>query len=589
MRIATSTLFSTAVSNMNNMESTIADLQQQVSTGVRVNTPADDPVAAAGAVRINQQIARNSDLASNRQTVESSLNTVDSTLSSVNTLLTNVKSELVSAGNGSLSSADRKTLAGELQTQMQDLLGYANTQDGNGEYLFSGYQTATQPYASGNFASATAAAGNAGSGVLTPGSASLASAFPATGKLTITGYTAPTTAGGEPSFTYDITGLGSGNDVTGASSSNGQVSVGGASFTLSGKPASGDSFTLAPQTTQYQGDSGVRNVEVADGHEVATNLNGLQLFGSVPTGNGSFATSAATANTGSGTIDQGTVVSAAALTKDNYQVEFNGTGSVTASTSNSGGVTLEPGTTSGTPTSSDQFQLRFSGSGGSTSYDVLDTTTGATVSSGNAWTSGSPVTVNGVSFTLTGTPTQGDNFSVGPGAGTSYNVVDTTTGSTVLSNQSYAAGSDIQFAGMSFAISGTPNGGDSFSVAPSSNTSVFAVMQSAIDALNSTTSGSQGNTALSNALASANNGIDAAMAQVSVGQSTVGGRLQELSALDSSGTLLKTQYQKNLSTLVDTDMTSAISDLSQAQISLTAAQKSFVSVENLSIFNYISS
>lgn len=586
MRIATSTLYASAIGNMNATESQIATLQQEVSTGVRVNTPADDPVAAATAVKINQEIARNSDLAANRQTVQATLNTVSTTLSSVNTLLTNIKSELVSAGNGTLSTADRQTLAQQLQGQMQDLLGYANTQDGSGEYLFSGYKTQTQPYSYGNFASATPVATNAGSGVLTPGSNALAGAFPGSGTLTITGYTPPATPGGTPSFTYDVSGLSSGN-VAGATSSNGQITVGGATFTLSGTPVAGDSFALAPQPTQYQGDSGVRNVEVYEGREMGTNLPGAQVFDSVPTGNGVFATSAGTANSGSGTISQGTVISTAALTKDSYQVVFSGTGAVTPATTNTGSASVNPSTISGSPVNTDQYELSFNTSGGSTTYSVVDNTTGTTVSSAQPFTSGTPITVNGIQFTVSGTPAQGDNFSVAPGPANQYSVVDTTTGSTLLSNQNYAAGNAIQFAGMSFNISGAPNSGDTFQVAPSSTASVFSIIQQAINALNAPAIGARNNTALANALGAANAGIDAAMAQVSVGQTTVGGRLQELAALDSSGSELKIEYQHTLTQLTSVDMTSAISDLSQAQIALTAAQKSFVTVENLSLFNYI--
>ncbi|MDE3012095.1 MAG: flagellar hook-associated protein FlgL [Pseudomonadota bacterium] len=583
MRIATSTLYASAVSNMNSSETQIAQLQQQVSTGKRVVNPADDPVAAASAVRINQEIARASDLTNNRQTVESTLSTVDTTLSSVNTLLTNVKSELVSAGSGTLSASDRKVLAQQLQTQMQDLLGYANTQDGNGEYLFSGFKTATQAYSSGNFASATAAPGNSGSGSFAPGSNSAASTFPGNGTLTISAYTAPATPGGSPTFTYSVTGLSSGN-VSNVTSTNGQVSVGGQTFTLSGTPAVNDSFALGAQATQYQGDSGVRNVEVYPGRAMGTNLTGNQLFDSVPTGNGVFATSVAAGNSGSGIITQGTVTNTAQLTSHSYKLQFDTVG---AAATNSGGVTLAPNSTTGTPTSSDKYQLSFTGSGASATYSVVDSTSGATVSSAQPFTSGSPITVNGVTFALNGAPANGDSFSIGSGAASTYSVYDTTSNTAVLSGQAYTAGNAIQFAGMSFSISGAPNVGDSFQTQPSTSTSVFTVMQNAINALNSSGSGLQANTVLANALATANTGIDSAMAQVSLGQTTVGGRMQELKTLDTSGAQLKIQYQQSLSQLTDVDMTAAISSLSQAQISLTAAQKSFVSVQNLSLFNYI--
>jgi flagellar hook-associated protein 3 FlgL len=585
MRIATSTLYAQAVANMNQQEATIMRIQQEVSSGKRVLTPADDPVAAATAVRVNLQISRNTDLASNRQTVSASLNTVSTTLSSVTTLMNNIKSELVSAGNGTYDVPQRQFLAKQLQSQMQDLLGFANTQDGNGEYLFSGYQSQTQPFAYGNFVTAKAVASNAGNATLTPATNALASPFPTGAAITITAFSPPTTPGGWPTVSYDVTGLAGG--TVSATSTNGQLTAGSATLNLSGTPTVSDSFSLAPAPTQYQGDGGIRSVEVYEGRQMPTNLSGAEVFTQVPTGNGTFVTGPGATNTGTGLISQGNVISAAALTHDNYQLVFNGTGAVTPAPTNQGNGAIDPTSISGTPANQDQFRLSFSSAGGATTYDVLDTSTGATVASAQPYTAGSAISVNGVQFSMSGAPAQGDHFTLAPGPASHYDVLDTTTNTTLLSNQSYAAGNAIQFAGMSFAISGTPNAADTFQVTPSSQDSVFSIMQSAIDALNASGSGAQSNTMLANAMARANAGIDAAQTQISIGQTTVGGRLQELSQLDTSGSELKIQYQQTLTQLTGVDVTAAISDLSQAQVALTAAQKSFVQVQNLSLFNYI--
>ena len=580
MRIATSMLFSNAVTNMNTQESQILQLQQEVSTGQKITNPGDDPVGAAAAVRINQQISRSDDLKSNRQTAESQLNTVSTTLSSVTTLLTNVKSELVAAGNGSYDSSQRQFLASQLQGQLQQLTGYANAQDGSGEYLFSGYQSTTQPFVAGNFVSSVASPTNSGSGSLTTGTASLNAAFPGNALVTVTG---PNVAGG---FNYTVSGL-PGGTTSGTTSASGQFTLGGASFTLNGTPAANDSFSLNPAPVQYQGDSGTRSIEVAEGRHMNTNLTGNTLFGQIPSGNGAFATSAQSGNTGSGLISGGTVTSTTALTKDQYQINFTGPGSVVASGQNSGTGSVAVGSISGTPANQDKLQLTFAVSGGVTTYSLLDNTTGQAVGTPQPFTAGAPITVNGVQFSIAGTPGSGDSFTVGPGPATSYSVTDLTKNTTVLSNQTYTSGNAIQFDGMSMAITGTPNTADQFSVAPSTQTNVFATMQAAINALNGSGSGLQSNTVLANALATANSGIDAAQTQISLGQTTVGGRLNELSSLDSSGASLVINYKATLAQYTNVDMTSAISDLSQAQISLTAAQKSFVQVQNLSLFSYI--
>ena len=141
--------------------------------------------------------------------------------------------------------------------------------------------------------------------------------------------------------------------------------------------------------------------------------------------------------------------------------------------------------------------------------------------------------------------------------------------------------------GINLSVSGAPAGGDSFTVARSSNTSIFGIMQSAIDALSHSGNGAAGAAQFTNQINAANAGIDNALTQVDLNQSTVGGRLNELSALDNSSAQIKITLQAQLASVTDVDFTAAVSTLTQAQTALTAAQKSFSQVANLSLFNYI--
>jgi len=68
----------------------------------------------------------------------------------------------------------------------------------------------------------------------------------------------------------------------------------------------------------------------------------------------------------------------------------------------------------------------------------------------------------------------------------------------------------------------------------------------------------------------------------------VGSRLKELDTLDSAGDDLDLQYASTLSGLQDLDVVKAISQFSQQQTTLQAAQKSFTAMSGLSLFNYIS-
>ncbi len=586
MRIATSTMYSTAVATMNQQEQAVFNAQQQVSTGKRILSPADDPVGAAKAVQLNQDITRNTDFASNRTAAESTLNAVGTALSSVTTLLTNVKATLVQAGDGSLDATQKGALAQQLAGQMQELQGYANAQDGNGEYLFAGWQVHTQPYVLGNYATAAASLGNPSSASITVGS--LAQPLTAANAATIAVTQVPATPGGTD-FTYTVNGGApqtASYTPAGTAASSTHFTVNGVTLSMNGQPAVGDNFNLAPAPVLYQGDSGARPVEINDGREMSTTLTGSQIFDSVPTGNGTFATTAASTNTGSGIVDQGSVLDPSATSYYPYTVKFSVPGVAAPAAANTGGATLAASTSPGSFAGSDTYTLTF---GAGNTYNVTDTTTGASISTGNTFTPGTPITVNGANFDVTGTPAAGDAFALKAGPNTTYSVTspNTPAGVTLPTNQTYTSGQAIKVLGINLSVSGAPAGGDSFTVARSSNTSIFGIMQSAIDALSHSGNGAAGAAQFTNQINAANAGIDNALTQVDLNQSTVGGRLNELSALDNSSAQIKITLQAQLASVTDVDFTAAVSTLTQAQTALTAAQKSFSQVANLSLFNYI--
>jgi flagellar hook-associated protein 3 FlgL len=146
MRISTNMLYDSGVAGIQQREQQQLKLQQQISSGSRIVSPSDDPVAAAAALDVKQSIALNTQLHANGDSVKSQLGLEDNALSDLTTLLQDVKTLAVNAGNPALSNADRSSLATELDGRYQELIGIANRDDGNGNYLFSGYQGATKPF-----------------------------------------------------------------------------------------------------------------------------------------------------------------------------------------------------------------------------------------------------------------------------------------------------------------------------------------------------------------------------------------------------------------------------------------------------------
>ncbi|HWR77760.1 MAG TPA: flagellar hook-associated protein FlgL [Thiobacillus sp.] len=146
MRISTQTLFETGAARIGELQSGLARTQQQIGTGRRILTPADDPVAAARALEVTQSQSLNTQYGVNRQHAKSSLGAVEGTLSSVTALLQDVKTTVVAAGNAALSDTERGFMATELRGRFEQLLGLANSRDAQGNYLFSGFKNTTTPF-----------------------------------------------------------------------------------------------------------------------------------------------------------------------------------------------------------------------------------------------------------------------------------------------------------------------------------------------------------------------------------------------------------------------------------------------------------
>lgn len=148
MRISTSTIYNDNISTMNTLQAQIAHTQQQVSTGRRILNPADDPSAAAQAVEVSLSDAANTQYADNRTAAINTLSLSEGILQSVTSLLQDVRLVALDAGKGQLPDSSRRAMAQDLQGRLDELLGLANSTDGNGSYLFSGAQGRVKPFVS---------------------------------------------------------------------------------------------------------------------------------------------------------------------------------------------------------------------------------------------------------------------------------------------------------------------------------------------------------------------------------------------------------------------------------------------------------
>jgi len=148
MRISTQTMNSMAVNAMLDQQASLAKLQNQVASGKKVSTPADDPVAAVHILELERTQSESDQFGKNANIVQSRLNQEEQAMTDTGTIMQRVRELAVQAGNtATLSDSDRQSIATEIQARRQELVDIANRKDSNGEFLFAGFSTLTQPFA----------------------------------------------------------------------------------------------------------------------------------------------------------------------------------------------------------------------------------------------------------------------------------------------------------------------------------------------------------------------------------------------------------------------------------------------------------
>lgn len=146
MRVSTSMIFNTGTNGIRNLQGELYKTHNQLSTGRRILTPADDPVGASEALRVTQSKNVNERFIENQAQAQTKLNFLDTTLDSLNNELQAIYENTVAAGNASYSPEQRGMIAEELKRRLENLIGLANTRDGTGQYIFAGYKTTTEPF-----------------------------------------------------------------------------------------------------------------------------------------------------------------------------------------------------------------------------------------------------------------------------------------------------------------------------------------------------------------------------------------------------------------------------------------------------------
>jgi len=133
-------LSSNLLQNLEAAQGRMDDLQNQLSTGQRINKPSDDPVGVQNAMRLKSNITSVTQWSNNTDAALQFMNTTDSTMGDMTSMLQRIRDLAVQGSNGTLATTDRGAIADEVDQLSSELQMMANTQVGS-KYMFSGTAT----------------------------------------------------------------------------------------------------------------------------------------------------------------------------------------------------------------------------------------------------------------------------------------------------------------------------------------------------------------------------------------------------------------------------------------------------------------
>jgi len=151
MRISTLQVYRQATDSLMRSLSDLYRLNEQISSGKRINKPSDDPTGTSRAMAYKVSIAAGEQYLGNIDAATSALTSADSALSSVNTALTRVKALAVQGASDSTNASSQKALAAEVGQLRDQILSLANTKVG-GSYIFSGFRTDAAAFDASSYA-----------------------------------------------------------------------------------------------------------------------------------------------------------------------------------------------------------------------------------------------------------------------------------------------------------------------------------------------------------------------------------------------------------------------------------------------------
>ena len=145
-RLSTANQYDVAVRNIGQRQTSLSNLPENLTSGKRVVRASDDPVAAAQAERALTRLTRNE---TDQRALDMQRNTMalaESALGQAGDAMQEFRQLVVSAGNGAYTQTERDAIVQQLVGLRDQILGYANRKDSNGQPLFQALGSAEAPF-----------------------------------------------------------------------------------------------------------------------------------------------------------------------------------------------------------------------------------------------------------------------------------------------------------------------------------------------------------------------------------------------------------------------------------------------------------
>jgi flagellar hook-associated protein 3 FlgL len=284
MRISTSWQQQQSVNQMLTRQYELSQTQLALGNGKAIQNPSDNPAAAARVVDVSSASAQNDQYTRNINMATTRLSVEEQSLSNASDILDRIRTLALEGNNGTQTDESRKSIATELRQTLQQLVSLANTKDGQGEYIFAGNSTSSQPFTQSGLgvtysgdqgqrmvaagAGLQVATGDSGDDVfmsIKGGNGTFQTAAGSTNTGTaVVGSTSVTDSSAWTGGSYTITFTDASTyevhdaaDPTGPAISTGTytgdsgvINFNGAQLNVTGTPAAGDTFSVSPSSSQ---------------------------------------------------------------------------------------------------------------------------------------------------------------------------------------------------------------------------------------------------------------------------------------------------------------------------------------------------